>query len=414
MTATQETNTESSAQDSDITNIETHTESRAQDSDITNTETHTSENSSHKSSETQEDFVIGQEENSQHDQTEGLAIDVAEILEKAKPKHQTSKVSKHDDLSYDLGNLCSFDFHPIQVSAFHQNGESFLRSSIRDNVQLLFNKIFSLQARKLDTGAVVAKLPSPTTPIPREKPVPKPKPLTRWQKFAQLKGIKKRRRPKLVWDEATGEWRRRWGIRRANDPKDVWLVEAKASDEVGTDPFIQAKHDRKERKQKQRKQQIQNIKYAEKAELKKLGPVLDVERDINPYKTRKNPRKDVEEAVKFANKSTASIGKFDKKLPGQKPFKVIEHFEPVTEARGNQNEKSRSLDVLKKILGHTDKKQPVNTQKAANQYQTKENKKTAIENLKKPSVPFKKRGQDSTRRTPSKKKTRSFQKFVNN
>lgn len=95
------------------------------------------------------------------------------------------------------------------------------------------------------------KLPEPTTRVPREKPLPdkekamtrcapaacrrrrrgargarfgswshsflpsKPtpscllsKPLCRWEKFAKEKGIKKRKRGKMVWDDTQQEWRR--------------------------------------------------------------------------------------------------------------------------------------------------------------------------------------------------------------
>ena len=48
---------------------------------------------------------------------------------------------------------------------------------------------------------VVIKLPAPTTRLPREKPVPKEKQLTKWEKYAKEKGITKRKKTKSVWDE---------------------------------------------------------------------------------------------------------------------------------------------------------------------------------------------------------------------
>jgi regulator of ribosome biosynthesis len=48
--------------------------------------------------------------------------------------------------------------------------------------------------------AVVAKLPAPTFTLPREKPLPKPKLLTKWQKYAKEKGITKTKKLKLMWD----------------------------------------------------------------------------------------------------------------------------------------------------------------------------------------------------------------------
>jgi hypothetical protein len=48
----------------------------------------------------------------------------------------------------------------------------------------------------------------------------------------QEKGIRKRKRSKLVYDEEAGEWRRRHGYKRANDDNEVPVIEAKAGDMV--------------------------------------------------------------------------------------------------------------------------------------------------------------------------------------
>lgn len=54
----------------------------------------------------------------------------------------------------------------------------------------------------------------------------------RWEKFAQQKGIQKRKRGVKVWDEAAQEWRRRFGYQRAGDERDVPVVEAGPDDVV--------------------------------------------------------------------------------------------------------------------------------------------------------------------------------------
>jgi regulator of ribosome biosynthesis len=48
----------------------------------------------------------------------------------------------------------------------------------------------------------------------------------------QEKGIRKRKRSKLVYDDEAGEWRRRHGYKRANDDSEVPVIEAKAGDMV--------------------------------------------------------------------------------------------------------------------------------------------------------------------------------------
>jgi regulator of ribosome biosynthesis len=81
-------------------------------------------------------------------------------------------------------------------------------------------------------------LPPPNTALPRYKPLPTPKPPTKWELFARKKGIgrfstkpgsalaDKERRKKVVYDEATGEWVPRWGFKGKNKSgEDDWVVE---------------------------------------------------------------------------------------------------------------------------------------------------------------------------------------------
>lgn len=78
--------------------------------------------------------------------------------------------------------------------------ENFLRDLARDNTQLLINKIWDLPTERVDE-AVVAKLPEPTYILPRKDRIPHPKPLTKWEKFAKEKGIRKTKKSKLQWDD---------------------------------------------------------------------------------------------------------------------------------------------------------------------------------------------------------------------
>lgn len=64
--------------------------------------------------------------------------------------------------------------------------------------------------------------------MPREKPVPKPKPLTKWERFAKEKGISHKKKDKKVWDEERQEWVNRWGRDGKNKEKeDQWIHEVK-------------------------------------------------------------------------------------------------------------------------------------------------------------------------------------------
>ena len=70
----------------------------------------------------------------------------------------------------------------------------------RDNTQLLINEIWQLPTERVDE-CIVAKLPAPSTILPRLRKVPGPKLMTKWEKFAQEKGITKKNKEKKVYDE---------------------------------------------------------------------------------------------------------------------------------------------------------------------------------------------------------------------
>jgi regulator of ribosome biosynthesis len=57
-----------------------------------------------------------------------------------------------------------------------------------------------LPTAKVD-NEIVIKLPPGTTRLPRAKPVPKAKELTKWEKYAKEKGITKRKKANAEWDE---------------------------------------------------------------------------------------------------------------------------------------------------------------------------------------------------------------------
>jgi regulator of ribosome biosynthesis len=76
---------------------------------------------------------------------------------------------------------------------------------------------------------VLLHLPIPTTPIPREKRLPPERQKTKWELFAEKKGIKpktREERKKMVFDEERGDWVPKWGYKGKNkDGEGDWLVE---------------------------------------------------------------------------------------------------------------------------------------------------------------------------------------------
>lgn len=109
--------------------------------------------------------------------------------------------------------------------------ESILASLTRSNLQILTNALFTLPTTDSDVGPLAA-LPRPSTALPREKRLPKTgeDAMTRWEKFAKAKGIHKRKRSAMEWDENSGEWIPRHGGRTRQNRRDDlgdWCEEVK-------------------------------------------------------------------------------------------------------------------------------------------------------------------------------------------
>ncbi|CAX44346.1 ribosome biogenesis [nuclear export] protein, putative [Candida dubliniensis CD36] len=182
--------------------------------------------------------------------------------------------------TYDLGNLATFDPNPLDNEKLLSKDESIkedhLQSVTRDNVQLLINQILSLPVKTTtethgsSTGQnstmTLIQLPEPTTILPREKPIPKAKPLTKWQQFAARKGIKpKTKDGKMVYDENTGEWVPKWGYKGKNKSiDDQWLVEVddkvKNTEDELIDPRTLKRAERKKLIKKNELQHKRNLR----------------------------------------------------------------------------------------------------------------------------------------------------------
>lgn len=145
-------------------------------------------------------------------------------------------VEKAIPVEYDLGNMAVADANPVDLSGAGDL-EQKLYDLNRDNVQLLINQILRLPIKRTvdsiqssgsqDNTMALFQLPEPLWRTPREKPVPKDKPKSRWELFAEKKGIKKRAKDgKLVFDEDSKTWVPKWGYNGINKKTDSqWLVE---------------------------------------------------------------------------------------------------------------------------------------------------------------------------------------------
>lgn len=270
------------------------------------------------------------------------ACSIEDVLAKAEKDEaerlKNITVHKELDLEFDIGNLLALDKNSINTREIkQQNKDEFLRSLARDNTQLLINEIWKHPSEKLEE-VIVVKLPDPTTKLPREKPAPKPRPPTKWEQFAKLKGIQKKKKTNLVWDEVHKEWKRRWGYKRAKDDTKEWLIEVPGNADPNQDQFAKKNQAKKERVAKNEYNRLKNIARAQKLKVPGVG--------LAP--TSKQSKTELSKAVSVARSSTASVGKFQEKLPKEKPPKNTgkrRQFQPLI---GDfAGEKQKHLEMLK-------------------------------------------------------------------
>lgn len=106
--------------------------------------------------------------------------------------------------------------------------EAEIAAAARDCAQGLINQLLTTcTITNHPTDGVLLALPAPQTPLPRAKPLPTARAKTKWERFAEKRGIaKKRKDGKLVYDEATQEWVPKYGYKGKNkDGENAWLVE---------------------------------------------------------------------------------------------------------------------------------------------------------------------------------------------
>ena len=139
--------------------------------------------------------------------------------------------AKPQPLSCDLGHLLCNDPNPLpslKTASTDAEREAILAATARDCAQTLINQLLTNCpiARTEDSGDLQITLPTPQLQLPREKPVPKDKETTTWEKFAAKKGIQKKKRDgKMEFDEAKGDWVPKYGYKGKNTDGGDWLVE---------------------------------------------------------------------------------------------------------------------------------------------------------------------------------------------
>eukprot|EP00088_Acartia_fossae_P058888 TRINITY_DN693_c0_g1_i4.p1 TRINITY_DN693_c0_g1~~TRINITY_DN693_c0_g1_i4.p1 ORF type:complete len:375 (-),score=143.58 TRINITY_DN693_c0_g1_i4:144-1268(-) len=262
-------------------------------------------------------------------------------------------VEKPIELELDLGNMLAVDNNQMENDklADKETREAYLKTLARDNTQLLINSMWCLPTHRVEE-VVVAELPPPSTRLPREKPLPTPKPMTKWEQYAKEKGIvNKKKKDRLVWDDVVNKWVPQFGFKKkqAEDEKN-WCIPIKETADPNLTPFDKMDEDKKERKAKNELQRLRNLAKAKNVNVPTVGVVTPSA--SNTTLASNGASGDLKSAAEIAKSSTASLGKFQPKLTkslekGSKPKGKKRKFESNT--MDSNLEKERNLGILESI-----------------------------------------------------------------
>jgi len=274
----------------------------------------------------------------------------------------STEVEKPLPLELDLGNMLAIDNNQMEKEKL--TDPSYLLSLARDNTQLLINSIWQLETERVE-DAVIAKFPPPTYKLPREKPAPKPKAPTKWEKYAKEKGIeKKKKKDRLVWDDVVSKWVPQFGYKKAQAEADKnWMIPLKQNADPTEDPYEKLAEAKREKVAKNELQRLRNLARNKKVVVPSVGVVPATKKEQARSLTQSE---DLKRAAEIAKTSTASLGKFQenlhKKLEKTAKVKGVKRkFESNT---GDSNaEKERSLGILESI---TNKSAKLNIDAAVN------------------------------------------------
>lgn len=216
-------------------------------------------------------------------------------------------------------------------------------------------------------------LPESIITLPRSLSIPIQKPMTKWEKYKMEKGITQRKRGRMVYSEEVGDWVPRWGkgsVKHIQDSMN-WVMEEK---EPGVNPFEQKSNEKQIAKAKQMKKQIKNEEFAKKYLAQKKGISNNNEKNegnnINKQHISKKMRKafkaqkeierlnedkkNLGKRLEQVQKSTRSMGNFDKKLKNEKEVNLLKKKRVRKDILTDKSkEKSRDKRILDNILKNT-------------------------------------------------------------
>jgi len=273
-------------------------------------------------------------------------------------------------IEVDLGNLVAFDYQEYRPAGFDAKAVTQVA------LQELFNQLFQLPIKADEISMdPLAQLPNGKIAIPREKPVPAPKALTKWEQFRNEKGIKKKKKSRMIYDEISKEYRPRYGFNKPLNANEDWVMDDKPNELAKynvQDPFELTKSLKKKENKKIAKHQDLN----KKRKLASLGMSDRKQVTLELHNNERVEKEVLERAVSIAQKSTASMGKFDKLSEGEKKVKRKPDYVPDTTEERKKVETRIALRVIK------NQEAVIDAKKAGNQLISTEQKNKRVKTSK--------------------------------
>ena len=297
----------------------------------------------------------------------------------------TSNVENRENIFYDTRRLVIVDSNNIlnQKNNEKELTETIMMNKAKQNYVSFASSLFDILSKQqgqekedldYDKAPDELALPEAIITLPRSLPIPVAKPLTKWEKYKQEKGIVQRKRSRMVYSEEIGDWVPRWGrgsMKKIQDSMN-WAMEEK---EPGVNPFEQKSNEKQLAKAKQLKRQMKNEEYAKKVLnskkegnnnnssnnninnsksepkqklSKKQRKALKAQKEIQKLN---DDKKNLSKRLEQVQKSTRSMGNFDKKLKNEKEINLLKKKRVSKDILSDKKkEKSRDKRILDNIL----------------------------------------------------------------
>lgn len=287
--------------------------------------------------------------------------------------------------NYDLGAMTYYDSSAVDTLTEEQ-----ILAKTKENINKFYQVMFDFRKQQPERGVLefetpyyTINLPKIEEKLPRLVPPAKDKPQTRWEKFRKEKGMAPRkRRDKKVFDPVSKKWVRRFGfksIKKLEEARTA-IVEVKPGEDF-VDPFEKMHVQKKLMLEKEKHKALKNQMRAAGVNMKLLREkkslydvqtpkekeAADKQQSMRKEKRekkrgldgvnkreKKSGRKDrelLQNTLKNAQVSTASMGVYDKKAT--KDEKIARRKKKPNVNLNATQEKERSLKMLR-ILKHKD------------------------------------------------------------